>query len=145
MPTATKTTAKKAPAKKAGKPQLKTSPARIAKIIAGLQKAYPGATCALLHRNPYELLVATILSAQCTDKRVNMVTPSLFAKYPDPGALAAGRPEDVGELIKSTGFYRNKTKSLLGMARAVVERHGGQIPDSMEQLTRLPGVGRKTA
>src|SRR6201993_4556309 len=111
MPTASKTTAKKAPAKsarakaptkKAAKPQLKTSPARIAKIIAGLQKAYPGATCALLHRNPWELLVATILSAQCTDARVNMVTPVLFRRFPTAADFAALKPEQLEPDIRST-------------------------------------------
>ena len=112
-----------------------------------LADAYPGEPrelCALRHRNPYELLVATILSAQCTDERVNMVTPELFARFPTPDTLAVADPEEVEELIKSTGFYRNKTKSLLGMAAAVVERFGGEIPVSLADLTTLPGVGRKT-
>jgi endonuclease III len=110
-----------------------------------LAKEYPDAKCALDFRNPYELLVATILSAQCTDKRVNMVTPALFAKYPDADALSAAKPEELEEMIKSTGFFRNKTKSLLGMATAVSEEHLGRIPDTMEELVHLPGVGRKTA
>jgi endonuclease-3 len=114
-------------------------------ILERLLAAYPDAHCALDFENPYQLLVATILSAQCTDKRVNMVTPALFKKYPTPRALAKARPEDVEALIKSTGFFRNKTKSLLGMAGAVVDRHHGQIPDTMDALTHLPGVGRKTA
>ena len=119
--------------------------ARALEVLARLKREYPGAHCELDHRNPFELLVATILSAQCTDVRVNMVTPALFARYPDADALAAARQEDVEELIRSTGFFRNKAKSLIGMARAVVADHGGDIPASMEQLRPLPGVGRKTA
>lgn len=118
---------------------------RAPEIYRRLEAEYPDAECALDHRNPYELLVATILSAQCTDKRVNMVTPSLFAKYPDAQALAVAKPEELEDMIRSTGFFRNKTKSLLGMAGAVTAEHGGEIPASMEQLVRLPGVGRKTA
>lgn len=118
---------------------------RAPEIYERLSAAYPGAACALDHRNPYELLVATILSAQCTDKRVNMVTPALFRKYPDASALAVANPEELQEMIKSTGFFRNKSKSLLGMANAVAGRHGGDIPRTMEQLVKLPGVGRKTA
>lgn len=110
-----------------------------------LRKAYPDATCELGHRNALELAVATILSAQCTDKRVNMVTPALFARYPDVFALAAADQRDVEALIKSTGFFRNKAKSLIGMAKAVVARHGGEVPRTMEELVVLPGVGRKTA
>jgi endonuclease III len=119
--------------------------ARAPEIYARLEKAYPDATCALDHRNPYELLVATILSAQCTDKRVNMVTPALFERYPDAERLSVANPEELQEMIKSTGFFRNKTKSLLGMSSAVVASHGGNIPDTMEALVKLPGVGRKTA
>jgi endonuclease-3 len=114
-------------------------------IYARLEQAYPDARCALDHRNPFELIVATILSAQCTDKRVNMVTPALFERYPDAGRLSAANPEELQEMIKSTGFFRNKTKSLLGMASAVVESHGGTVPDTMNDLVKLPGVGRKTA
>ncbi|HPC83300.1 MAG TPA: endonuclease III [Thermoanaerobaculaceae bacterium] len=119
--------------------------AHAAAIGAALAAAYPDAACELRHRSPYELLVATILSAQCTDVRVNMVTPALFARFPDAAALAGADQTELEELIRSTGSYRNKAKSLLGMARAVVERHGGQIPAEMEALTALPGVGRKTA
>jgi endonuclease-3 len=118
---------------------------RAPEIRRRLEKAYPDAHCALDFTNPYELTVATILSAQCTDKRVNMVTPTLFAKYPGPAALAAAKPEDVEEIIKSTGFFRAKTKSLIGMATAVDEKHGGEIPRAMNDLVKLPGVGRKTA
>ena len=118
---------------------------RAPEIYARLSAEYPDAKCALDHRNPYELLVATILSAQCTDKRVNMVTPALFARYPDPDAMSRAKPEVLEEMIKSTGFFRNKTKSLLGMSTAVTEQHSGTVPATMEQLVKLPGVGRKTA
>ena len=118
---------------------------RAPEIYRRLSGQYPAAKCALDHRNPYELLVATILSAQCTDRRVNMVTPALFAKYPSAEALARAVPEEVEEMIKSTGFFRNKTKSLLGMATKVSESCSGEIPGTMEQLVQLPGVGRKTA
>ena len=121
------------------------SVARAAAIEAALAAAHPDATCELAFSNPYELLVATILSAQCTDVRVNMVTPALFRRFPDAGALADADPAELEGLVRSTGFFRNKAKSLLGMARAVVERHGGAIPASMDDLTGLPGVGRKTA
>ena len=114
-------------------------------VLRRLKKAYPGANCALEHRTPFELLVATILSAQCTDVRVNMVTPALFAKYPTPRSLAEADQADVEELIRSTGFFRNKAKNLIGMARALVESHGGEVPAAMDALRVLPGVGRKTA
>ena len=118
---------------------------RAKEIFKRLRKAYPDAHCALDHRNPYELLVATILSAQCTDVRVNMVTPALFERYPTPADLAEAKPEELEDLIRSTGFFRNKTKSLLGMSNAVVEQHSGRIPEEMDDLVDLPGVGRKTA
>ena len=118
---------------------------RATKVLARLERAYPDARCALNHSNALELLVATILSAQCTDARVNMVTPHLFAKYQSAAAYAAADPKVFEQEIQSTGFFRNKTKSIVGMAQALVERHGGQVPDTMEELTRLPGVGRKTA
>jgi len=118
---------------------------RAPEIRRRLDKAYPDAHCALDFTNPYQLTVATILSAQCTDKRVNMVTPTLFAKYPTPRELAAAKTEELEEIIKSTGFFRAKTKSLIGMATAVDERHAGEIPREMDQLVKLPGVGRKTA
>lgn len=127
------------------KPRLKTSPERIAKIITGLQKAYPGATCALLHRNPWELLVATILSAQCTDVRVNMVTPELFRRFPTPAAMAKATFPELEDLIRTTGFFRNKAKSISGAAKGVVERFGGKVPKTMDELLTLPGVARKTA
>jgi len=119
--------------------------ARAGKILAALERAYPDAHCALDHADPYQLLVATILSAQCTDARVNMVTPALFARFPDAATLAAGAQEEVEERIRSTGFFRTKGKNLLAMAAALVDRHGGQVPDTMEELRGLPGVGRKTA
>jgi endonuclease III len=118
---------------------------RTGEIVRRLKREYPDATCSLVHRNPYELLTATILSAQCTDERVNMVTPALFERYPSPGLLADARQEDVEELIRSTGFFRSKAKSLLGMAAAVTERHDGEVPRTMDELVKLPGVGRKTA
>ncbi len=118
---------------------------RAGAILALLKKEYPDAACALVHHGPYQLLVATILSAQCTDARVNMVTPALFERYPEPAALAAARQEDVEELIRSTGFFRNKAKNLIAMARALVADHDGLIPDDMDALRALPGVGRKTA
>jgi endonuclease-3 len=118
---------------------------RVAEVLERLHQEYPDARCSLDHRNPYELLAATILSAQCTDERVNLVTPTLFARYPTPADLAGAKTEEVEELIRSTGFFRNKTKSLLGMAGAVVDRHGGDVPATMEELVKLPGVGRKTA
>src|SRR4029077_19700298 len=114
-------------------------------IAAALAKAYPDATCALHHRNPWELLVATILSAQCTDAMVNQVTPALFAAYPGPAELAAAPPPRVEALIKRTGFFRQKTKSIQSTARAVAEQHGGKVPASMEDLVEPPGIGRKTA
>lgn len=113
-------------------------------IAQRLSVLYPGAECELTHANPYELLAATILSAQCTDARVNMVTPNLFAKYPTPYDLANANPQDVEEIVKSTGFYQNKTKNLIGMAQNVVERFDGEIPKELEDLVTLPGVGRKT-
>jgi endonuclease-3 len=114
-------------------------------ILNRLKKAYPEAHCALTHHDAYELLVATILSAQCTDARVNMVTPALFERYPTTEALAAASQAELEGLIKSTGFFRNKAKNLIGMAQAVVAEHDGHIPDTMEALHALPGVGRKTA
>lgn len=118
---------------------------QVRQILRGLAKAYPDATCALKHESAYKLLVATILSAQCTDERVNMVTPGLFAKYPDVESLAKANQADVEEIIRSTGFFRAKANSLRGMAQGVVERFGGQIPKSLDDLVTLPGVGRKTA
>jgi len=106
---------------------------------------YPGATCALEHRSPWELLVATILSAQCTDKRVNLVTPGLFAKYPTPADFAAVRPQALAQDIRSTGFFNNKAKSIVGAARRVVSAFGGAVPKTMEEMLTIPGAARKTA
>ena len=127
--------------------QRKVPPAkdRIGAIIRRLYARYPDARCALDHENPLQLLVATILSAQCTDARVNMVTKNLFRRYRTAAEYADADPAAFEQEIRSTGFFRNKTKSVLGMARALVERHGGRVPDTMEELVPLPGVGRKTA
>lgn len=114
-------------------------------IFARLKRAHPDAHCELDHETPLQLLVATILSAQCTDKRVNMVTPELFRTYPTAAHLADAPPEKLEDSIRSTGFFRNKTKSLIGLGKALVERHQGNVPESMEELVKLPGVGRKTA
>ena len=114
-------------------------------LLARLKREYPDAHCELDFRSPLELLMATILSAQCTDKRVNIVTPELFQTFPDAASLAAADPVAVEDLIRTTGFFRNKTKSLLGMAAAVTQRHDGNVPATMEELVALPGVGRKTA
>jgi endonuclease III len=129
------------------KPSRKFAPVeqRAPEIYEKLSAEYPDAKCALDHRNPFELIVATILSAQCTDQRVNMVTPALFERFPSAEKMSAAKPEVLEEMIKSTGFFRNKTKSLLGMSGTVVEKHGGEIPRSMDELVELPGVGRKTA
>jgi endonuclease III len=118
---------------------------RAAEIVERLHAEYPDAQCSLEHRSPYELLAATILSAQCTDERVNLTTPALFQRYPTPADLAAARQEDVEELVRSTGFFRSKARSLIGMATALVEEHSGHVPREMRQLVELPGVGRKTA
>ncbi len=119
--------------------------ARAGRIVRALARAYPDAHCALHHRNPFELLIATILSAQCTDEKVNEVTPALFQSFPDARALAAADPARLERLIHPTGFYRQKAKSLLAAARAIAERFGNQVPSGLEQLTSLRGVARKTA
>ena len=121
------------------------APARVREILARLDAAYPGVKCALHHSSAWELLVATILSAQCTDARVNMVTPGLFKKYPTPQAFAALEPQELEPEIRSTGFFRNKAKSLVGAARKIVSDFGGAVPDEMDKLLTLPGVARKTA
>jgi len=118
---------------------------RAGKLFRRLAAEYPDAHCELDYRTPYQLAVATILSAQCTDARVNLVTPAFFARYPTPGQLARAEREDVEALIRSTGFFRNKAKSLIGMAQALTESYGGEVPREMEALRTLPGVGRKTA
>lgn len=118
---------------------------RAGRIVRALEKAYPGVDCALHHETPFQLTVATILSAQCTDERVNAVTPDLFRKYPDAEALAAASQEDVEQVIRSLGFFRAKANNLLGMARKLVDEFDGEIPDNLPDLVSLPGVGRKTA
>ncbi len=120
-------------------------PKRVQAVLRALDKLYPQAACTLDHQDPLQLLVATILSAQCTDQRVNQVTPALFARYPTAQDYARADRAELEEMIRSTGFFRNKAKSIQGMAQALVERHGGQVPASLEELTKLPGVGRKTA
>ncbi|HEY4259947.1 MAG TPA: endonuclease III [Schlesneria sp.] len=118
---------------------------RARKIVRELAKTYPNAVCALHHTTPFQLLAATILSAQCTDERVNMVTPDLFRRWPDAAALAAAPVIEVEEVVRSTGFYRAKAANLVGMAKGLVEHHGGELPRTLEELIALPGVGRKTA
>ncbi|MGE3821573.1 MAG: endonuclease III [Isosphaeraceae bacterium] len=114
-------------------------------VVSALISLYPEPRCALRHESPFQLLVATILSAQCTDARVNLVTPTLFAKYPDPASLAASDPDVLESIIHSTGFFRAKARNLRLMASTLVNRHGGEVPESLDALTALPGVGRKTA
>jgi endonuclease III len=118
---------------------------RAAAIVERLGELYPESRCSLEHRSPFQLLVATVLSAQCTDARVNAVTPSLFARYPTPAALAAAPREEVEEAIRSVNFFRNKARALVGLAGALEDRHDGEVPRTIEELTALPGVGRKTA
>jgi endonuclease-3 len=122
-----------------------TSPARMAKIFTALDTLFPRATCALRHDNPFQLLVATILSAQCTDERVNKVTPGLFQKFPTPQDFAALRQETLETEIRSTGFFRNKSKNIIGAAQKIMNDFGGQVPKTMDELLSLPGVARKTA
>jgi len=122
-----------------------TDPARVRAIVTGLDEAYPAATCALKHENAFQLLISTILSAQCTDERVNQVTATLFKKYPDAKAFAYATPSELEQEIRPTGFFRNKTKSIMGASKKIVEEFNGQVPQSMEQLLTLPGVARKTA
>jgi endonuclease-3 len=119
--------------------------ARVSEIFRRLESMYPGATCALRHQSPWQLLVATILSAQCTDKRVNEVTPGLFEKYPTPRDFAAVRPETLAEDIRSTGFFNNKAKSVVGAAKKVVSEFAGEVPRTMEEMLTIPGAARKTA
>ncbi|MCZ6856753.1 MAG: endonuclease III [Gemmatimonadetes bacterium] len=119
--------------------------ARTRAIIRKLKKRFPDANCSLTQRSPLQLLVATILSAQCTDARVNIVTKDLFKRYKTTKDYAEADPEELSEIIRSTGFFRNKTKSILGMAQGLLEKHQGKVPRTMDELTKLPGVGRKTA
>jgi endonuclease-3 len=130
--------------KKAGKTVNPTSPERVAAILDALRKTYPGVVCALNHKSAWELTVATILSAQCTDVRVNLVTPTLFKAFPTPKAMAAASLPELEELIRTTGFFRNKAKSIQGAARVVAEEFGGIVPQTMEKILTLPGVARKT-
>ena len=127
------------------KPRSTDEQRRFGRVYRQLVKLYPDAHCALHHRNPFELLVATILSAQCTDQRVNIVTPELFKRYPDPKALGAAPLSKIEQLIRTTGFFRNKAKSLKHASQAMVREHHDQVPDSMDDLLKLPGVARKTA
>src|SRR5437899_8711627 len=137
-PTKARKTAK--PARPAG-----TDPQRVAAILAKLDEAYPNATCELNHKNTFELLFATILSAQCTDVRVNQVAETLYKKYPDAKAFAYATPSELEQEIRPTGFFRNKTKSVMGASKAIIEQFGGQVPRTMEEILTLPGVARKTA
>jgi endonuclease III len=121
------------------------APERIAAILRGLDEAYPDAVCALTHRTPWELLVATILSAQCTDVRVNMVTPELFRRFPTPAAIAKASLPELEELIRTTGFFRNKAKSIQGAAKKINEQFGGKVPQTLAELITVPGAARKTA
>jgi endonuclease III len=122
-----------------------TNPKRVAAILAKLDEAYPAATCELKHENPFQLLISTILSAQCTDVRVNMVAATLHKKYPDAKAFAYANPAELEQEIRPTGFFRNKTKSIMGASKAILENFGGEIPRTMEEMLTLPGVARKTA
>ena len=126
-------------------PRLRASPKLAAEILDLLEQTHPEARCALEYRNPFELAVATILSAQCTDERVNRVTPLLFARFPTAESLADADPAEVEDIIRSTGFFRAKTKSIMGFARGVVEEHHGELPRTIPAMVRLPGIGRKTA
>jgi len=142
------TAIKRPPAKARGKASAESPAAlkaRAAQITAELAKEYPDAECALHHKNAFHLLVATILSAQCTDERVNMVTPDLFKKYPTPAAFVAAPIEAIEKAIQSTGFFRNKAKSIKAASQALVEKHGGKVPQELDAMVELAGVGRKTA
>ncbi len=146
IPAAMPTARKKSKSKKStGGKARGTSPRRVRAVLEKLDQAYPAVTCALEHKNPFQLLVATILSAQCTDERVNQVTPALFQKYASPEVFAYANPRELQQDIRSTGFFRNKTKSIMGSSKKIVEEFGGQVPRTMEQLLTLPGVARKTA
>lgn len=152
---AKKTAAQAAPKKalsaksaKSPKPRVQRgdlAPERIAAILKALDEAYPNAVCALTHRTPWELLVATILSAQCTDTRVNMVTPELFKRFPTPAAMAKASLPELENMIRTTGFFRNKAKSIKGAAQAITERFGGRVPETLDELITVPGAARKTA
>jgi endonuclease-3 len=122
-----------------------TRPARVRAILKRLDEAYPAVTCALRHQNPFQLLISTILSAQCTDERVNIVTATLFPKYPKPDAFAYANPQELEQDIRPTGFFRNKTKSIMGTSKRIIEEFRGEVPKTMPELLTLPGVARKTA
>lgn len=143
----TKPASKPPKAAKIGKPTRAagTAPQRVTKILSKLDEAYPAATCELNHKNAFELLIATILSAQCTDVRVNQVTQTLFKKYPDAKAFAYATPSELEQEIRPTGFFRNKTKSVMGASKGILEQFGGEVPRTMEEILTLPGVARKTA
>jgi endonuclease-3 len=134
-----------APKKKPGKTAKPLAPERVSAILDALRKTYPNVVCALNHRSAWELTVATILSAQCTDVRVNLVTPALFKAFPTPKAMAAASLVELEELVRTTGFFRNKAKSIKGAAQVVVEQFGNQVPQTMDEILKLPGVARKTA
>jgi endonuclease-3 len=140
-----KTSPEKSAPRKKSEPGLELDPKRIEELLRRLRAAYPNAECALHHRNPWELLVATILSAQCTDARVNMVTPELFRKFPTPAAFAQASLPAIEEEIRSTGFYHNKAKSISGAAKKIVAEFGGKVPQTMAELLTIPGAARKTA
>jgi endonuclease III len=129
--------------KSTGKPN--TDPKRVAAILAKLDEAYPEASCELVHEHPFQLLISTILSAQCTDVRVNMVAKTLYPKYPTPEKFAYANPSEIEQEIRPTGFFRNKTKSIMGASKKIVEEFGGKVPQTMDELLTLPGVARKTA
>jgi endonuclease-3 len=141
-------TSPKAKPRSAGKsrvgPPDPVNPRRVAAILQKLDEAYPDATCELKHASPFQLLISTILSAQCTDVRVNQVTETLYKKYPNPQALAYANPRELEQEIRPTGFFRNKTKSVMGASKEVVEKFGGEVPRTMEEILTLPGVARKT-
>ncbi len=142
-PKAKKSAKSKRPAKPAASSG--TNPKRVRAILEKLDQAYPDVTCALSHETPFQLLISTILSAQCTDVRVNQVTATLYKKYPSPEAFAHANPSELEQDIRPTGFFRNKTKSIMGASKGVIETFGGTVPRTMEELLTLPGVARKTA
>jgi endonuclease-3 len=140
------TRAKRVPSKKAPAPRAPgNDPRRVSTILAKLDEAYPAAMCELKHDDPFQLLISTILSAQCTDVRVNEVTKTLYVNYPDPEAFMHASPKELEQEIRPTGFFRNKTKSIMGASKAIVEKFGGEVPRTMEEMLTIPGVARKTA
>jgi endonuclease-3 len=141
--TSAKATAPKPRKTRGGTPD-PTNPRRVAALLQKLNEAYPNATCELKHANPFQLLISTILSAQCTDVRVNQVTETLYKKYPNPQAFAYANPSELEQEIRPTGFFRNKTKSVMGASKAIVEKFGGEVPRNMDEILTLPGVARKT-